>query len=602
MIARVDPPMTIQYAAEIVKRLGPCPISLDRSLHEELARELALMGCDVRDRDAEPSVRLPSLAAFVDWTAGTSPREITRSLGAAETLVVQSAGQARAPFEKALFDAGWERHPAGMMPGEYGGWNGHHLPRLSYYQRGRSDGAAGQLRKSGVEADGVIARYAMAAQHIRPGDHVLIDAKGSSDGRRVIAALSRAGKISRVSKNIRRFERDRPSNVDPALSSIGDNSIDMIVAFDPAVPINWVARLDDYARILKYDGRIVIGWRVDGDGVAVPENWAVFAEQMAERFLLETRYVQMPISPDPAGPSALAPIALDQDIAGHWFFLVASANPLMGEGHRDSYRHPAFSSALEPIPQLVDFGAAYDNPYLYRAMVQMGERLSDDVKLARLAECVIEDSRPDSADRGAALAVLGYRVLEMRMLDAVPTLIALIKDYATPSGANDASPHVGRWRISLSFLAGRLSELVGDREAAKHWYDRASIGDWGAFSALLATKAVAACFYGARLRLAESDEEGALAGFRRGVDIALRAAAVPHAEQMGSPEQPLPFYLQELAEVIDMGSQCANAVAHFHLWPDQPGLFWRQVDVRRFGLASWARDLERENQRLTTRS
>ena len=47
-----------------------------------------------------------------------------------------------------------------------------------------------------------------------------------------------------------------------------------------------------------------------------------------------------------------------------------------------------------------------------------------------------------------------------------------------------------------------------------------------------------------------------------------------------------------------MGSQCANAVAHFALWQRDPGLFWRQVDIRRFGLASWARDLEQENQRL----
>ena len=67
---------------------------------------------------------------------------------------------------------------------------------------------------------------------------------------------------------------------------------------------------------------------------------------------------------------------------------------------------------------------------------------------------------------------------------------------------------------------------------------------------------------------------------------------------MGPADQPLSFYLQELAEVIDMGSQCANALANFAIWERDPGLFWRQVDVRRFGLASWARDLERENERL----
>ena len=60
----------------------------------------------------------------------------------------------------------------------------------------------------------------------------------------------------------------------------------------------------------------------------------------------------------------------------------------------------------------------------------------------------------------------------------------------------------------------------------------------------------------------------------------------------------LPFYLPELAEVIDMGSQCANALANRHLWARDPGLFWRVVDVKRFGLASWTLAVAKENERL----
>ena len=231
-------------------------------------------------------------------------------------------------------------------------------------------------------------------------------------------------------------------------------------------------------------------------------------------------------------------------------------------------------------------------------MVQMGERLGDDLKLARLAECVIEDSRADSADRGAAIAVLGYRILELRLTHLVGQILPLIAAYTGRPLDDDTPVHVRRWRISLAFLGGRLSELAGDRDAAKTWYREAADGEWRAFSPLLATKAIAASFYEARLRLADGDSATALACFKHGVETALEAAAFPHEEQMGTAGQPLPFYLTELAEVIDMGSQCANAVAHFHLWQRDPGLFWRQVDIRRFGLASWARDLEQENQRL----
>jgi hypothetical protein len=92
--------------------------------------------------------------------------------------------------------------------------------------------------------------------------------------------------------------------------------------------------------------------------------------------------------------------------------------------------------------------------------------------------------------------------------------------------------------------------------------------------------------------------QAATARFQRGVEVAGQVAAADHATAMGGTERPLPFYLQELAEVIDMASQCANALFHMPLFARDPGLYWRQVDVKRFGLASWALDLERENDRL----
>ncbi len=568
----------MQSAAAIVQRLGPCRIALDNGAHAELARELALAGCDVVDVPAQGAT-----AGFLAWDGDPAGlADALRPFAGGEALVLQLAGQERQAIERALYGAGWQRHPAAMTLGEYPGWSAQALPQTSFYKRA-GPGAVGALT-GGVEADAVIARYVMAANHVRPGDHVLVDGVQSADGAAVLGALSRAGSIEARS--------------DANLGPVVDNSIDAIIAFDPAVPADWGARLDDYARVLKCDGRLILGWRQsDGDN-ARPRDWTALADAVSDRFLIETRYVQMPISADPAGAHALFPVALDQAVSTEWLLLVAAANPLMGEARGDEYDHPAFSTANGPVPALVDFGAAYDNPYLYRSMVQMGERLTDEVKLARLAECVIEDSRPDSVDRGAAIAVLGYRVLEMRLAPMAVGILPLIEAYTALPVDDDTPVHVRRWQISLSFLAGRLNELAGDRDAARLWYRAAAEGDWARFSPLLATKAIAASFYEARLCLADGDTKTALACFRSGVDAALKAAAFPHGEQMGPSDQPLPFYFQELAEVIDMGSQCANALAHFHLWDRDPGLFWRQVDIRRFGLASWARDLERENQRL----
>ena len=587
--------MTIQYANAIVQRLGPCRIALDKAAHEELARELALIGCDVADvaaAGASESANGPS-AGFLAWTGtdGGAFSNAIRPFRRMDALVLESAGQDRKLMESSLFDAGWQRHPAGMGLGEYPAWTGNALPQISYYQRAPHGGAQ-ELQKGSIEADAIIARYAMAANHTRPGDHVLVDGIGSTDGTAILLALSRAGSVTRVGT------RPAAGVTDPSLARLPDNSIDTIIAFEPAMPADWIARLDDYARVLKFDGRLVIGWRQSGYDRARPRDWETMVEAVSEHFLPEGRYVQIPAGADPNGAHALFPIDKDQAVATEWLLMVASVNPLTGEGHAADYDHPNYPNKKGPQPTLVDFGAAYDNPWLYRSMVQMGERLGDDLKLARLAECVIEDSRADSADRGAAIAVLGYRVLELRLTHLADQIVSLIAAYTGQPLGDDTPIHVRRWRISLAFLAGRLTELVGDREAAKSWYRAASEGDWASFSPLLATKAIAASFYEARLCLADGDSQTALSRFRHGMNTAFKAAAFPHESQMGADGEPLPFYLTELAEVIDMGSQCANAVAHFALWQRDPGLFWRQVDVRRFGLASWARDLEHENQRL----
>jgi hypothetical protein len=298
------------------------------------------------------------------------------------------------------------------------------------------------------------------------------------------------------------------------------------------VPDNWIARIEDYARVLKHDGRIVIGWQ-QGGGDTRPGDWQQFSDAISDYFLPEKRYVQFPVSPKLTGPYVIMPVEPEQTAATDWLIMVASANPLIGAGAAEGYDNPAFPASRGPLPALVDFGAAYDNPWLYRTMVQMGERLGHDIKLARLAECVIEDSREDSADRGAAIAVLGYRVLEMRRSDLALAVLPLIQAYAGRPLEEDTPVHVRRWRISLAFLAGRLNELAEDREAAKRWYREAAEADWADFSPLLATKTIAASFYEARIHLADGDPQTALACFRHGADTALRAAAFPHEQQMG---------------------------------------------------------------------
>jgi len=598
--------MSILYAQSLLTRLGPCHIFLDREPNASLVQELVLQGCVVSDLDAVDTDRLGEdvrRVGLFQWPGGRAGAEAIRRFASMDVLVLISGDHERPAVDQCLFANGWQRHKTGMASGEHAAFTDTTLPGTAYYQKiGANPGfSRSNLRKGGAEADLFLARYAAASIHVRNGDHVLIDGENYADAAPLIAAHSRASALTCVAaKKVATLDTGGTpvTLVDPDLSAVSDHSIDLIVALEPAIPADWQSRLRDYARVLRHDGRIFIGWKTDPRATdrARPADWNSLFEEACEHFVPEKRYAHRLQN----GYRVMQGVGLSDDAPSDWLILLAAANPLDGALHRDGFVHPAFPfPQLDgPPPAIIDFGAGYDNPYLYRSMIQMGERLLDETKLIRVAECVIEDARPDSADRGAAISVLGYRILEQRLTEHVPMARALIDAYLEHTSQTMGQPHVTRWRMSLLFLAGRLCEMVEDRAAAADYYRSAATGDWAGFSPLLATKAIAAAFYEGRLHLSGGDVASAKTCFQQGVATTLAAAQASHAPALGDPERPIPFYLAELAEVMDMGSQCANAVANLPLWSRDPGAFWRLVDVRRFGLASWSLDLQRENQQL----
>jgi hypothetical protein len=595
--------MSIGFASALLQRLGPCHIFMERASNRALVQELVLQGCAVSDvadaaaHRAGPDVRR---VGILQWPGAQEGKKAIARYASMDTLVLSSGNHYRPDVDSCLFANGWQRHTSGMMPGEHAQFSDTTLPGISYYQKLSAKGhSRSPLRQTGADADLFLGRCAQAASYIRRGDHVLIDGEGYADIAALVGALSYAGSLTCVVDR-RAAALDAiamPIATTPAdLSAVADNSIDIIVALEPAIPATWRERLQDYDRVLRHDGRLVLGWKVDdrcGQGL-VPASWAEFHAAACQRFLPEARIVQQQEN----GRQLLTKTDVEGQYASDWMILVAAANPLGGEADRAQFTHPAFAAPQVEggPPAVIDFAAGYDNPYLYRSMIQIGERLNDEIKLSRLAEYVIEHARPGSADQGSAIGVLGYRILEQRMTEHVPMLIGLIDTYL--DNATTDEPHVIRWRMSLMFLAGRLAELVEARADAIAWYHRASVADWSGFSPLLATKAVGAAFYEGRLHLSDGDMLAAKACFQRGVATTLAAAQSAHSPALGDPDCPVPFYLTELAEVMDMGSQCANAVANLPMWSRDPGAFWRTVDIRRFGLNNWARDLQRENEQM----
>jgi ubiquinone/menaquinone biosynthesis C-methylase UbiE len=593
--------------ARLLQISGPCRVLHANAQNISLLENLLLAGCDayatgptrlphprwIRYPDPEPR---PFDAMLVEISAANQLDPFFRRFGTSAILAVHGHHLDRKAIDRYLLESVWRRHPADLLVPAYQSLHDDVLAELAFYERIPEIALAGRnpytdmLRESGSQADAHIVRFALAAQFVRTGDTVLDCSSGLGYGTAILASLSTGANFIGIELDPATVEYARANYGREAiafhpgdaanLKNIPDSSIDMVVSMETVEHIpDWRAALQEFHRVLKPDGRFIVSACA----------WSKLEPALKEHFLIEMRYTH-------TAPRILHTIDLNSEVDSEWLIAVACRNPQEAANTAD-YKHPAFHASFEKSgAAVVDFAHGYDNPYLYRTMVQMGERIHNDLQLATLAHSVIVNARPDSADRGAAICVFGYQVLEHRELQIAPTVLRFICDYLTVTTPDHENRHITRWRVSLTFLAGRICEWTGDRHSAAVWYRAVTRSE--AFSPLLATKTVAASFFEARIHLAEADEEAAKCCFARGLDQALSAIKGNLNEVVGNPEQPIPFGLSELAEVIDMGSQCANALVYLPLWNRSPGLFWKQVDIKRFGLATWAKQLEQENQTL----
>lgn len=478
-------------------------------------------------------------------------------------------------------------------------------------------------RESGARADAHMVRYALAASLVRPGDTVLDCACGLGYGSAILAAQSSGSRfigidldpdtVAYADANFGRqygVEYQAASATD--LSHIADDSIDLVVSFETIEHLeDYHAFLREARRVLRPDGRIIASvpnlW-VDETGKDPNPyhfhafDYPFFRATMAEYFLVEERWAQTA----PGGfklwdaPRTLQQLPIDLALDAcedtEWLIVVASVDPL-AKGAGRGFHHPAFG-ALEEAGWLVDFAQHFDNPWLYRSLVQLGERIRDRAVLLDLAARTVDGARRDSADFGAALTVLAYAMLEERAPALAGDVLALTEQYVQLASTN---PHVQRWQISSGYAAARLALALGEREVARMYFGAVEGADFMAFSPLLATKTIASSFQLGAMALAEGDAARARDHFARGVAAARRALHADDVNAIGNPEAPFAFGFSELAEVADMGAQCAKALELLPLHARSPGQFWKGVDTRRFGVVSWAQAVERENQHLRAR-
>ncbi len=532
----------------------------------------------------------------------------------------------------ATLRSGFRRAPAAVSVGDYHALNNPALQPLSVFEIIEDAAAARRemqwllanrdlhmdmSREFGPRSDAHMVRYAQAAEWVRPGDTVLDCACGLGYGSAILAARSPAGRVIGVDIDpesvayarrhfAARYGVEFLASSGTDLAAIPDHSVDMIASFETIEHVeDYHALIAEFARVLKPDGRIVASvpnmWVDETGRDPTPHHfhafdWERFRAAFDSGFIVEARYRQEA----PGGfklqkaARALKRCPLDtQEPDTEWWLLVASVDPLATQAPYSG--HPQFARSHTDGAHVADFGAHYHNPWLYRSMVQMGERIADEAGLADLSLRVLQSMPLDSADVGAAVTVLGYHILANQRFDQVDDWRNVAEGYLACSSEN---PHVRRWQISIAFAAALLSRDQGLRGQARADFDRVAGMDPLAFSPLLTTKVIAARFWAGVMRLVDGEADGARTSFLAGVEAARTALHAPDVNAIGNPERPLSFGFQELAEVADMGAQCATAANLLECYGRSPGYYWSKVDTRRFGLASWAKYLEQENQAL----
>ena len=466
-------------------------------------------------------------------------------------------------------------------------------------------------REAGERSDAHIARYQWAATFVRPGDTVLDAACGLGYGSYLLQCGTMAGKTIGIDGSNYAIDYanlnfvPNVSNLSfsagmlpEALYDFADHSVDVVVSFETLEHISDPETvLKEFQRILTPGGRIIVSvpndWSDETGEDPNPFHLHVYTldklrDQIKAQFQLEnitvqsaTHYKEKAGSKNwVAAKRELYSIPTDAEEstapASEWWLAVGMKSPLNGEEvvYHDT-QHKTFS---DPDWNVTAFSRDYKNPWLVRAMVDIGWRQRNDDALKELAEIVYDTNHDNSADTGAALCVRAYQLLNGSVpssIDELKQISERIDEYVL---LKPVTPHAIRWMISLHFVMARLWLKAGLHSQARTSFEKCVAIDPLIFSPLLANRVVEARLYLGVIRLNSNDESGAREEWAAGIELAYRALNADWNQSLGDLRDPVEFGLPELSSILDYASNCAYALVNLDSFKDKP---WWWLQLRR---------------------
>jgi hypothetical protein len=490
-------------------------------------------------------------------------RSVRGILIAVNTLP-SSPSNSRDDWEHIITESGYRRHPAYFR---YVDYNNIGLSERGTFQLFPFEPAvnAGSSPKDEnfdtgtdmtAKARSAAFRYHLAATFCRPGD-VVLDCASTGYGTWMLRRTAPCQHITAImSSDISCLAAEKafPDQGLVFTTSntllVGHNTestIDMIIALQWGSSNGDRKTVSDMFKALTPGGRIVVAIPLDQETESneptrsAKENPSLSA--IAEQFLIERTFVQDPTFPDGQARYGCIETTNGDATTGRWLIVVAMKSPEQ-------------KTLGDPL-NLTAFGRDYDNAWLMRSMFGISARFSNHGGLKRIAASVMTHARRGSPDESAAACVMGYAALERGTADERRMAVRSLQ--AVESRADDSS-HSLRWKISNSYLRGRLHQIAGEETEAKAAYLSCLSYDWSSFSPTIGTKTFDAAFRAGLITWDSSDHEGAREIWRRGFRDIRRILKAPLSELAGTPDNPHPDALLEIISALQAAQHCVNAL------------------------------------------
>jgi len=569
----------------------------------------AQAGAVICDEQALPSILaktgpLPEVFALIRHSPGSEGPPLRARV---EQIFI-NAGYIKSPAMTALFDyaqldadpnecqALFVHRPLRLAPGE-----------SAERMKVERDLHADMLREAGVRSDAHVVRYQLAATLIRPGDRVLDGACGLGYGSHILASLSPAAQITGIDLSEWGVEHAQRNYGDARVGFLC-GSLPEALAPLPSDPYDFIVSLETLEHVPEPQMLLQAFWRILKPGgrifVSVPNDWAdetgkdpnphhlhvydwarLRSELEQAQFIVETAWSLTAsgckTAPDRrwrAQPRKLTPVELCDaaEIEGEWWLACAMKSPLAATEH--PYEETVHSG-FQGTTHLVDFELHYQNPWIVRSLVEIPWRMRDPEALRTLAQAVFDQSASDSADRGAALAILGYRLLEQASISQSWHSKAIHYRQATSTSNN---PHAQRWGVSLAYLQARMLEQSGDDTAAIALYRFVMDANISSITPTLATKHADASLRAGMLEFRAGRIEQAKTIWKDGLNATFSSLQALPIEFIGNFESPFIFSMNDLVEITDGATRLSNALrivggrVHPESIPRQLGMLARQ--------------------------